>query len=155
MSTPRKGTVRGRIVAASILALLIISLMPGADANVRYPDRWAMKRATNHSRVNHDVRRVWLDQTLSDIARRHSLAMARQGSLFHTNDPASVYLKGKNWHYWGENVGVTGGTVAGLEQAFMDSTPHRVNILNRTFRHVAIGAVRADGLLWVTVFFWG
>jgi hypothetical protein len=27
--------------------------------------------------------------------------------------------------------------------------------LNGTFRHVAIGAVRKDGMLWVTVFFWG
>jgi uncharacterized protein YkwD len=53
-------------------------------------------------------------------------------------------------------VGVTGGTVARLEQAFMNSDLHRANILNRGFRRVAVGAFRdADGLLWVTVFFYG
>jgi uncharacterized protein YkwD len=81
--------------------------------------------------------------------------MAQEHSLFHTTNPSSVYLKGVNWHYWGENVGVTGGTVADLESAFMASLPHRQNILNKTFRHVAIGAVRVDGVLWVTVFFYG
>jgi uncharacterized protein YkwD len=41
-----------------------------------------------------------------------------------------------------------------MEAAFMASAPHRANILHRTFRHVAIGAVRVDGALWVTVFFY-
>ena len=98
---------------------------------------------------------VHIDRDLSRIARHHSLKMAEQQSLFHTTNPSSVYLKGISWHYWGENVGVTGGTVGDLESAFMASLPHRHNILNRTFRHVAIGAVRVDGVLWVTVFFYG
>ena len=114
-----------------------------------------MKRATNISRLDHSLTRVRLNAELSELARQHSLAMARTGSLFHESDPASVYLKGKTWRYWGENVGMTGGTVSGLQQAFMTSTPHRQNILNRSFRHVAIGAVRVNGVLWVTVFFWG
>ena len=42
-----------------------------------------------------------------------------------------------------------------MQQAFMDSPPHRGNILNREFRQVAIGTVRVDGTLWVTVFFYG
>ena len=37
----------------------------------------------------------------------------------------------------------------------MDSPPHRGNILNRAFHQVAIGSVRVDGTLWVTVFFFG
>jgi uncharacterized protein YkwD len=41
-----------------------------------------------------------------------------------------------------------------MEAAFMASAPHRANILHSTFHHVAIGAVRVDGALWVTVFFY-
>jgi uncharacterized protein YkwD len=37
----------------------------------------------------------------------------------------------------------------------MNSPSHRANILNRRFRHVAVGTVRRDGTLWVTVFFYG
>ena len=118
--------------------------------------RGRMYRATNTSRSNHEVRRVDIHYTLSKLARRHSLAMARRGSIFHTSNPARYYLDGIRWSTWGENVGVTHGTVSDLEQAFMGSEVHRDNILNRGFRRVAVGTYRdADGWLWVTVFFYG
>jgi uncharacterized protein YkwD len=98
---------------------------------------------------------VDLRKQLSDLARRHSVKMARRGSLFHVHDPSSYYLQGMRWHWWGENVGVTGGSVGDVQRAFMHSAGHRANILNRAFDNVAIGAVRVDGALWVTVFFWG
>jgi uncharacterized protein YkwD len=147
----------GRIIAMVILAGLLASLAPGVASagDGRYRDRWLMKRETNQSRLRHEVRRLSLDERLSELARRHSVKMAKRNSLFHTSDPASFYLRGVKWHYWGENVGVTGGDVPELERAFMASAPHRANILNRRFRHVAIGAIRARGALWVTVFFYG
>jgi uncharacterized protein YkwD len=80
--------------------------------------------------------------------------MARNGELFHTGD-ADVYLHGIDWHTWGENVGYTPGSIQGLQDAFMASTPHRHNVLEGDFRRVAIGTVRVDGVLWVTLFFYG
>jgi hypothetical protein len=143
------------IVVAAIAAML--GSLPGAPAQAgtgRYHERHAMLRATNGSRDRFSLSGVRIDRELSKIARQHSLKMAQDRSLFHTTDPSSVYLKGVSWHYWGENVGA-GGNVSDLENAFMASLPHRHNILNKTFRHVAIGAVRVDGVLWVTLFFWG
>jgi uncharacterized protein YkwD len=137
-------------VAAGILAGMFA---PAAQAGIH--DRGEMKRLTNVSRWNHDIRGVNLDLEISKLARRHSLKMARTGDLFHTSNPSSYYLKGRSWNYWGENVGVTGGTAKDLHKAFMASLGHRHNILNRTFTKVAIGAVRRDGALWVTVFFYG
>ena len=148
----------GRLIIIVATAATMLGTLPGvpAQANAgRYKERHAMLRATNGSRDRFSLAGVHIDRDLSKIARHHSLKMAEQQSLFHTTNPSSVYLKGISWHYWGENVGVTGGTVGDLESAFMASLPHRHNILNRTFRHVAIGAVRVDGVLWVTVFFYG
>ena len=110
-------------------------------------------QATNASRGRFGAPKLWLDRELSAIARRHSLAMARANALFHTTD-VDVYLRGIDWHVWGENVGYTPTDVASVQQAFMDSPTHRENILNRAFRYVAIGAVRVGGTLWVTVFFY-
>jgi uncharacterized protein YkwD len=157
MSATRTGTRIGRtILVATVVATLLAGLVSVAQAgDGKYRDRWLMKKATNASRLNHERRRVDLSRALSELARKHSLAMARNGDLFHTANPSKYYLQGRKWHYWGENVGVTGGSAGGLEKAFMASAPHRANILNGTFRHVAIGAVRKDGMLWVTVFFWG
>jgi uncharacterized protein YkwD len=114
-----------------------------------------MQQATNRSRLSHGVHRVWLNARLSDLARKHSLAMASAGSLFHTTDPASYYLKGITWRVWGENVGVSGAGVYQMESAFMASPPHRANILRPSFAHSAVGAVWVRGQLWVTVFFYG
>jgi uncharacterized protein YkwD len=148
-----------RIVLIAVLGGLLLGLVPAmASAGTnggRYRDRWLMLKATNNTRNGHELRRVRLNDRMADLARKHSLAMARTKDLFHTANPSRYYLKGQKWAWWGENVGVTAGNVGDLEKAFMNSSPHRANILNHTFRHVAIGAVRRDGLLWVTVFFWG
>jgi uncharacterized protein YkwD len=151
----RSAVVRMALIAA--LGGALLGALPtgahGATSTTLRP-RHRMLLATNHSRAHHDIHRVWINRDMSALARRHSLAMANANSLFHTSDPARYYLKGIDWRYWGENVGVTGGTVRDLEAAFMASSPHRANILHTSFRHVAIGAVRVDGVLWVTVFFY-
>ena len=156
MRTPTRPKT-ARIATLAVAAALLFTLIPaGASAGAGQDrERWMMKRETNESRLQHDLSRLDLHDRLSDLARRHSLAMAREGSLFHTADPSSYYLGGIRWSAWGENVGVTGGSAEDLQRAFMRSPPHRANVLNRAFRNVAIGAVRVDGALWVTVFFYG
>jgi len=152
--------VRSTVVRMALIAALGGSILGGLPTGAHgatstsIRPRHRMLLATNSSRTNHDLHRVWINRTMSDLARKHSLAMANADSLFHTSDPASYYLNGVDWHYWRENVGVTGGTVHDLEAAFMASTPHRANILHTSFQHVAIGAVRVNGALWVTVFFY-
>jgi uncharacterized protein YkwD len=153
---------------AAVSVALLLSLTPasavasplGAPTGVHTPrlavigDSWRLFKATNASRELFDLPKLRLNRELSEIARRHSMAMARSGELFHTAD-VDVYLHGIAWHTWGENVGYTSQDVAAMQQAFMDSPPHRSNILNRAFREVAVGAVRVDGTLWTTVFFYG
>jgi uncharacterized protein YkwD len=140
--------------AAASASALGTPIAPHAPRLAVGGDSWRLFKATNDSRGRFDVPKLTLNRELSAVARRHSLAMARSGELFHTGD-VDVYLHGIEWHTWGENVGYTPGDVESVEQAFMDSPPHRGNILNRAFRQVAIGSVRVDGTLWVTVFFYG
>jgi uncharacterized protein YkwD len=115
-----------------------------------------MYQATNNSRLNNGVYKAYIHYEMSKLARKHSIAMANKGYIFHTSNPSAFYLKGIRWSTWGENVGVTGGTIGGIEDAFMKSPDHRANILNSRFRRVAVGTYRdANGYLWVTVFFYG
>jgi uncharacterized protein YkwD len=151
-----------RIWLVAVVAGLLLSVAPTASQAVlqaRLVERSSMFRATNQSRLNHDVHSVLLNKEMSDLARRHSRWMARHACLCHTNNPGTYYLKGMSWHTWGENIGVTypGGTeVQRLEQGFMHSPPHRRNILNGKFKRTAIGTARDElGNLWVTVFFYG
>ena len=145
-----------KIALVAVLVTGLSSLVaPAASASTLTP-RARMYHATNHSRLNNGVHRVDIHWTMSRLARRHSIAMANKGYIFHTANPSAYYLDGVHWATWGENVGVTGSTVASIQNAFMQSTGHRANILNQRFRRVALGTYRDDaGLLWVTVFFYG
>lgn len=145
----------GRVAVVAMLAIFVLPLAQQTASGEGHRRREALLQMTNASRDTNRVSSVDLTRRMSEIAREHSLKMARTQDLFHTNDPAKEYLKGVNWSTWGENVGVTGGSASDVHHAFMDSDGHRANILNAAFRHIAIGAVRRDGVLWVTVFFWG
>jgi uncharacterized protein YkwD len=163
----RRPKLRSIGIAAAASVVLVLSLAPttalasrlGSPTVARTPrvevggDSWQLFKATNASRERFDVPKLRLNRELSVIARRHSAAMAKSGELFHTSD-VDVYLHGIAWHTWGENVGYTSQDVSSMEQAFMDSPPHRGNILNGGFSEVAIGSVRVGGTLWVTVFFY-
>jgi uncharacterized protein YkwD len=149
--SPRTALTRIALVATFLTAFT--ALAPSAHAAT---PRARMYQVTNGSRLNNGVHKVDIHYTMSKLAHRHSVAMANRGYIFHTSNPSSFYLKGVRWSTWGENVGVTPGTIGGIEQAFMKSPHHRVNILNSRFRRVAVGTYRdAKGYLWVTVFFYG
>ena len=162
----RSGIRAGTALAAASLALAVM-LTPGTaaaswleaqpdprtSASAAGQETWMLLRATNQSRERFDLPPLRLDLELSAITRRHSMAMARTGSLFHTPD-VGIYLRAIDWRTWGENVGYTPGDVGSVHTAFMASPTHRSHILNGAFRHVAIGSVRVDGTLWVTVFFY-
>jgi uncharacterized protein YkwD len=153
-----------RVWLVAVVTGLLLSVAPTPSQAVnpaRLVERTSMFKATNQSRLTHDVHGLWLNKEMSDLARRHSRWMARHACLCHTATPSAYYLKGVSWHTWGENIGVTypGSSVTQiqrLEQGFMASAPHRANILNGKFKRTAIGtALDVHGNLWVTVFFYG
>jgi uncharacterized protein YkwD len=112
-----------------------------------------MLALTNGARADHGKKALAMDAKLSRYATKHSREMAHAGYLFHTDDLAGK-LKGRDWSMGGENVGV-GSSLTDLQAAFMASKTHRRNILKGGYDHAAIGVVRSDGELWVTVIFYG
>ncbi len=110
---------------------------------------------TNADRAAHGLQGLEADDRLSRYAARHSRRMATLGWIFHSrDDQLRAALDGSGWLVAGENVGVE-TTLESLQRAFMDSSPHRHNVLDGSFNHAAIGIVESDGVLWVTVIFYG
>ena len=118
-------------------------------------DSWRLFKATNQSSGRFDVPKLRLNRELSVIARRHSMAMARSGELFHTGDVDVVPARHRMAHLGRERRVHTAGTWRAWSRRSWTVRPTAANILNRAFRQVAIGSVRVDGTLWVTVFFFG
>jgi uncharacterized protein YkwD len=108
----------------------------------------ALVDSTNDLRAARGLPRMKVSPTLSKLAYHHSVAMARKGKLWH-NDISSAT---DHWVWLGQNVGV-GGSVEALQRAFMDSPPHRANILRRKANLFGVGTYISKGRIWVTVNF--
>ena len=103
----------------------------------------------NQERASRGISPLHMSADLVQVAHAWALEMARTGVLRHNPRLRSQV---PNWWVVGENVG-DGPDMADLAQAFWNSPEHRANILNRHYTDVGISAVRADGLIWMTVVF--
>jgi len=152
--TKSVGRNRRRVALVFLLAAVLVSSgIAITPAHAGTGLRGQMFQLTNDDRADKYRAALELDLEMSRYAKTHSQDMADAGAISHTDDLAAR-LKGTNWSAGGENVGMA-PSLADLEATFMASTPHRRNILNRDFDHVAIGVVESDGDFWVTVIFYG
>jgi uncharacterized protein YkwD len=157
MVLPRSGRrTLGAGIALLTAGLLVVGTVPDrADAQERTGRRVQMVNLTNDDRQDHDRRALRFQTRVSRYAKQHSVEMARKGYIYHsTESQLRSALGNVNWSIGGENVGV-GGSLESLQQAFMSSKLHRQNILRKSFDHMAVGIVREDGALWITVIFYG
>ena len=149
-------TSRNRTRIALVLLLCLPLLVgPRTEARAGGSPRYRVKmlQLVNDVRDRNDRRLLRVDRKLSRYAVRHSRQMADAGYLFHTPDLASK-LDGRNWSIGGENVGFA-SSLRAVMGGFMDSPPHRRNILRRGYDHAAVGVVKSGGSLWVTTIFYG
>lgn len=148
------GTRKGAAIALALTAALVIG-SPAQDAQAAgtRKSQSQLLSLTNNARKQHHVRKLNRDHRLSRYAYKHSKTMADKGALFHTSDLAAP-LRGRNWSIAGENVGV-GYSVDDIQAAFMNSAPHRKNILRKSFDHAAVGVYQDGDQYWVTVIFYG
>ena len=103
----------------------------------------------NDERSSRSIATLSWNDELARVARRHSQEMADQNNLHHN---AHLGNEVQGWQAVGENVG-SGGSVDDLHSAFMNSTAHRDNILDRDYTELGVGTVWKDGTLWVTEVF--
>lgn len=112
-----------------------------------------MLRAVNRVRAHHGLDKLQGSRRLRRLARRHSRRMARAGGIFHQTNLTELVPKG-SWNYLGENVAVVPDLRTAM-RAFMNSDPHRRNILFPQYRRLGVGAVEKNGAVFVTQIFSG
>ena len=155
------------IAGLLIGSFLVIGLVP-ARLDAEAAERVVVGRTETPAQVRTDLLALTNDERASRglpglspadraarYAVRHSRRMADLGYLFHSGDEQlRVALEGSGWSVAGENVGA-GVTLEDVQEAFMGSAPHRHNVLERSYDRAAVGIVEADGVVWVTVIFFG
>jgi uncharacterized protein YkwD len=144
-----------RVVAVPLLlTLAIVSTSQPAVAGARSQRfRTDMLQLVNQTRRVHGLSTFLLNRRLSTEAWRHSLSMGRRFLLYHTSNLAAL-VQPYGAHAWGENIAYA-RTLQRVEQLWMQSYEHRVNLLNPAFHRAAIGIVKIRGWLWVTLQLYG
>jgi uncharacterized protein YkwD len=103
----------------------------------------------NYARASRGIPRLAVRSALVTVARAQAHRMADRNTLYHNPNLTTDVT---NWRWVGENVGY-GPDALTVHVAFMQSAPHRANILDRDYTEVGIGAVVVDGRVWVAEVF--
>jgi uncharacterized protein YkwD len=132
-----------RALIASIL-VAALSVPSTAIAHDQRPAERRMSRKIQHARIIRNIPRLDHGWRLHRHGRQQVRRMHQCECVMHGPPP--------DCSYWGQNVGI-GMSVWKLFRAFMDSDPHRANILNRNFTRFGVGTGWKDGLLYVAMEF--
>jgi len=91
-----------------------------------------------------------LDSYLSDYAQKHSDWMAQKNTLRHS----SINVLMGKYFFVGENIAWNQKTELEVVDAWMHSSGHRANIMNRSYTKIGFGmSLNEKGeLYWCTVF---
>jgi uncharacterized protein YkwD len=157
------GSSRPAVAVAAALTLLLVAApsasaagaCDAANASANKASKRALARATlcvlNAERKRHNLRPLRLNRKLSAAARRHSRAMARKRFFSHTSPSGATfvdrirrtgYLSGARSWAIGENIAYGSGsrsTPRAIGTAWMNSPPHRANILSSSFSSIGVG----------------
>lgn len=114
----------------------------------------------NADRAKYGLSALKVNSQLTDLARRYAQDMINRGYFSHYNPEGQspfdrMRAAGISYRTAGENLAIN-RSVAGAEQAFMNSPGHRANILNSSYTEVGIGVRHApDGSVYVVQEFIG
>lgn len=112
---------------------------------------WRMLRYLNKDRKRHGLAKVFMQDDLRRVARKHSRDMAKNRYFSHTNLKARssadrLKLAKITESMSGENLAMVGGRknpTQAAQDGLMRSAGHRANILNTDFNCVGIGVVKS------------
>ncbi|MGW6025382.1 sigma-70 family RNA polymerase sigma factor [Streptomyces sp. NPDC055099] len=126
---------------------------PQAPAGNSYGEQ--VTRLANAERAKSGCGPLTLNSKLDDAAQGHSDDMAERDFFDHTNpdgkDPGDrVTAAGYKWSTYGENIAAGQRTPAAVMDAWMNSSGHRANILNCSFKEIGVGYREGSGGPWWT-----
>jgi uncharacterized protein YkwD len=141
-------------VAALVGATSLAALTPAVAHASTLDDESTLFNLHNQHRIAAGLAPLQYDPAAVGVARTWAQHLAAVGVLGHNPNLVSDVNTQvtTQWTRLGENVG-EGPSAQSLDDAFMNSAPHRANILG-DFNRVGVGAARdSHNMLWVSIVF--
>jgi uncharacterized protein YkwD len=164
MSTPPNFARTG--IALSLMTVVAVAFSTASapasaptdsgSASTAYGDptqeeyRRRLLELVNDSRSGHDLAKLRINPGLSSNALRHTSRMVRHHHLSTTPGLAEL-VREYDATIWAENL-AHGRTLQRIRDGWLENDATRIALLDGRFRWAAIGVVRGDGRLWVTLY---
>lgn len=131
-------------------AILTLSPLP-VRAQENGPAQTLFESA-NHERAAHGLAPLKWSATLAEAAHQHALRIARQNTLSHQlpSEPGMAdraSQAGARFSTIAENV-AEGPSAESVHQEWMNSPPHRANLLNAQLDSIGIAVAEREGVLF-------
>lgn len=113
---------------------------------------------TNKERAKENLPPLKPNPQLFIAARKHSANMAKQSKMEHVLDGKTPFdrIKSTGYKYLlaGENIAYANYSIKEVVEGWMDSKPHRKNIMEPKFSEIGLGAVEnKEGITYYTQVF--
>ena len=142
-----------RRILSVVATVLGLAVSAGPAAGVATPQRLSLKgttpspsehaivRAMNSVRMAYGVRPLRVGRALTRAARAHSVDMQRKGYFEHGAFVRRLRSFGVRAPYIGENLasGSQPLSAAAIVEMWIESPPHRKNLLDPSFRRIGVG----------------
>lgn len=130
----------------------------GKEKFVLCSEEQRLLELTNAERKKEKLQPLAPNAVLFKVARAHSANMARQEKMAHELDGKNPYTRlkeaGYRYRYAGENVAYGDVDLDDVIKGWMDSPPHRKNILTPGFTEIGFGLARSEqGVVYYTQVF--
>jgi uncharacterized protein YkwD len=140
--------------AAPAPARQVAPARPAAPVvTVQVPSGSAIVAAINAVRAQYGLQPLAMDSRLTSLAGSWSVTMSRS-SLHHNNLSGLISQWSSYYSMMGENIYAgPGGAASAVVTAWMNSAPHRAEILNGSYNRIGAGAASANGVVFATADF--
>ena len=108
------------------------------------PNQESVRRAMTVDRHAHNLQQLRVQMDAQRKAQAWAERLADDGYLHHSHLPDGIHVR---WCSLGENVGM-GPNVNAIEQAYMNSSGHRANILATRWNGVGVGYARRGNTVY-------
>ena len=145
----RERPLKAKLTTVLLLAVVLLAFTPTAAlasfSAATY--RSNLQTAINHYRLNHGLGRLRVNLNLQRAASAHSGNMAKHHMLSHSSYSGMSWSQRIRWYGYrgswiGENLAVGQWTSGATLRAWINSAPHRANLLGRHYRVIGIGVTR-------------
>lgn len=150
MFSPTTTARRLRLGLIALVAAATLTATACQPAPVKITNQqWVVKDEMNRDRRGYGLWNLPSHSEATRKAQAWAEKLARDGRLSHSDLASGISSR---WCALGENVGY-GGSVAAVQDAYMRSSGHRANVLNRRWNAIGTGFAKRDGRVYTVQVF--